>query len=222
MGYQLRNRPDGQVEIVENRPVVVGVFADHGIAVRVLQMLTNGVAPASALPKVPVMRKVDLEEMDDEAPRPPAWKKPEPMTLTEGEKDKAFERIAACRASTRCSADTRMTKLVVALALLLVFQHLVGFVYLFELGLIAALFVGVMLDRTFSKGFFNLILRGGFGHAQYFIIIPLCHIYLASSKYFLTFSADIVMVSLDAAATARFSPFAKHMYITFTLFATAL
>lgn len=95
MGCQLRNRPDGQVEIVENRPVVVGVFADHGIAVRVLQMLTNGVAPASALPKVPVMRKVDLEEMDDEAPRPPAWKKPEPMTLTEGEKDKAFERIAA-------------------------------------------------------------------------------------------------------------------------------
>ena len=43
--------------------------------------------------------------------------------------------------------NARVAKLVVALAFLLVFQHLVGFVYLFELRLITALFVRMVLDR---------------------------------------------------------------------------
>lgn len=41
MGYTLRNRPDGQVEILLSKPVLIGVFPERAIAVRVLEFLED-------------------------------------------------------------------------------------------------------------------------------------------------------------------------------------
>ena len=61
---------------------------------------------------------------------------------------KSFERIARkTSATTSTAADASVTKLVVALPFLLVFEDFVGFVRLFEFFLIATLFVRMILDR---------------------------------------------------------------------------
>lgn len=39
MTYQLRERPDGQIEIVVNRPTVIGVMTDHDMAKRFVAFL---------------------------------------------------------------------------------------------------------------------------------------------------------------------------------------
>lgn len=41
MGYTLRNRPDGQVEILLSKPVLIGVFPERAMAVRVLELLED-------------------------------------------------------------------------------------------------------------------------------------------------------------------------------------
>lgn len=50
MTYQLRDRPDGQIEIVVLRPETVGTFADRAIAAKVLTFLQEeeAFAPAEA------------------------------------------------------------------------------------------------------------------------------------------------------------------------------
>lgn len=44
MTYQLRQRPDGQIEIVVHRPTVIGVMSDHDMAQRFVAFL-NAEAP---------------------------------------------------------------------------------------------------------------------------------------------------------------------------------
>jgi uncharacterized membrane protein YuzA (DUF378 family) len=70
---------------------------------------------------------------------------------------------------------TSVTKLVVTLTFAGVFQNLVGFVGLFEFGLIAAA-VGVQLNSLFAKSFFNLVGAGRFANAQDFVVIALSHL----------------------------------------------
>ena len=76
---------------------------------------------------------------------------------------KPFERITALPAATAgCTANTCMTKLVIALAFLFVLQDLVGFVNLFKLRLITTLFIGVMFDGSLAKRLLQLVITGVF------------------------------------------------------------
>ena len=78
---------------------------------------------------------------------------------------KSFERIARkTSATTSTAADASVTKLVVALPFLLVFEDFVGFVRLFEFFLIATLFVRMILDRQLAKRLFDLVLGGRLGN----------------------------------------------------------
>jgi hypothetical protein len=60
----------------------------------------------------------------------------------------SFERIAA-RTATGATAHTRVTKLIIALTFLLIFQDFIGFINFLKLGLITTLFVGVMFDSSY-------------------------------------------------------------------------
>ncbi len=84
-----------------------------------------------------------------------------------------LERIAGRPAAVATHAG--MAELVVALALARVFQDFVGFADFFELGLVTALFVGVMLDGQLAVGFLDLVGRSVLGYAQNFIIIAFAH-----------------------------------------------
>ena len=78
---------------------------------------------------------------------------------------KAFERIARkTSAAARCAADASVTKLVVALPFLLVFEDFVSLVRLFEFFLITTLFVRMILDRQLAKRLFDLVLGGRLGN----------------------------------------------------------
>ena len=50
-----------------------------------------------------------------------------------------------------------------------------NFLELFLSLLIAGIFVGMVFNREFAVGFFNLVIRGGFGHAQDFVVISFDH-----------------------------------------------
>jgi hypothetical protein len=89
---------------------------------------------------------------------------------------KSTKRIAAAIAPG--STNAGMTKLVVALALLGVLEHLVGLIYFFELRLIATLFVWVEFYRLTAKSLLYLVGAGAFGHTEHFVIITfICHWY---------------------------------------------
>lgn len=130
MNYELRDRPDGQVEIVLNRPELVGVFPERDVARKVLLFLTaseaetvDEVAPlggepvepwqpddvqtegSPARPKAGRATKVQLPAVVEDKPRPPVWLKPAPPALTEAQKDKAFERITAGEKLGAVAAD---------------------------------------------------------------------------------------------------------------------
>lgn len=80
MTYMLRDRPDGQVEIVLTKPILVGIFPERDIAQRVCAFLQDeaidwtveqpaGFATAAA--DVSEMQAVDLEDLAAElAPEP--------------------------------------------------------------------------------------------------------------------------------------------------------
>jgi len=71
-----------------------------------------------------------------------------------------------------------MAVLVIDLALLVVGQHLIGlggFLEFFLGGLIAGIFVRMILDSEFPVSFLYFILGRGFGHAQNFVIISFSH-----------------------------------------------
>src|SRR5690606_17816798 len=89
---------------------------------------------------------------------------------------KTFEPTAK-RITTRAArpAHAGVAKLVVALALLRIFQHLVGFVYLLKLSFVAALFVRMVLHGKPAKRLLNLVGARILPHSQYFVIIPFTH-----------------------------------------------
>ena len=87
--------------------------------------------------------------------------------------------VAAIKAATEearaeIGVHSRMAELVVAGALLLVGQHLVGLVGLLEFGLgglVAGVQIRVVLLGLFPVGLLDLLVRGALGHAEDFIII---------------------------------------------------
>src|SRR5690242_17439172 len=86
---------------------------------------------------------------------------------------KSCERIAV---TGRAGANTGMAELVVALALLIVFEYFIGFVDFFELGFVAAFFVWMKLNSLLAESFFDLISTGAFINTQNFIVISFfCH-----------------------------------------------
>lgn len=72
------------------------------------------------------------------------------------EPTKALKGIAS-GATTGIATDTRVTKLVIALSFLLVFEYFVSFVYLFELCLVTTLFVGMVFDGSLTKRLLDLV-----------------------------------------------------------------
>jgi hypothetical protein len=120
MTYQLRERPDGQVEIVVNRPTIVGVMADHDMAARfVAFLLTEEPELVEEQPAGFATAAADVAEAEaelSEEARPPASirrvardqlpalsGRPQPPAvlpvtrppeLTEARLDAAFARIA--------------------------------------------------------------------------------------------------------------------------------
>lgn len=121
MGYMLRDRPDGQVEIILEKPVLVGVFPERDVAERVIAYLkleepelvadepakfavaAADVAEAEAEdlsdlippPPRPVRKsRVQLPAVVEEKPRAPVFLAPQPHSLTEAQLDEAFRRIS--------------------------------------------------------------------------------------------------------------------------------
>ncbi|MFB2531011.1 hypothetical protein ACEYYA_02475 [Paracoccus sp. p3-h83] len=122
MGYILRDRSDGQVEIVLSRPVLVGVFPDRDVADRVCAFLR---AEEPALPDdEPAMfaraaadvadavaedldqlanevapaprrssRRTQLPALAPVKPQAPAQTPPAPHNLSEAQIDQAFARL---------------------------------------------------------------------------------------------------------------------------------
>ena len=88
---------------------------------------------------------------------------------------KAFKWIAAACATASSAANTRMSKLIVALAFLLIFQYFVGFIDFFEFRLIAARLVWMLLNRQLTESLFDFIFARAFTNAKHFIIISFCH-----------------------------------------------
>ena len=87
---------------------------------------------------------------------------------------------AKATAAAKVGIDASVTELVITRALLLVRQHLVGLVDLFELGLglfVAGVHIRVVFFGLLTVGLFDLFVRGALFHAQDFVIIPfiLCH-----------------------------------------------
>lgn len=122
MGYIVRDRTDGQVEIVLSRPVVMGVFPEREIADRVCAFLRDeqpqladdepAIFARGAAEKI-ASAPLDLDEVADEIapaprhthrkmqlpaaapekPRAPAVSAPAPHTLSEDQIAQAFTRI---------------------------------------------------------------------------------------------------------------------------------
>ena len=123
MTYMLRDRPDGQVEIILSKPILVGVFPEREVAQRVYTMLqeeeetespedkrgsislaAQDVADAEAddladlMPK-PAKSRVkrravrNLPAIVPDKPVAPPFIKPDPLFLTEEQKDIALRRI---------------------------------------------------------------------------------------------------------------------------------
>jgi hypothetical protein len=82
----------------------------------------------------------------------------------------AFKWISSSTAA-RSTADTGVTELIVSLTLLLVLEDFVSFIGFFELSLIAAFLVRVVLDGKLAKRLFYLIGRGVFAYPKNFVII---------------------------------------------------
>lgn len=123
MTFMLRDRPDGQFEIIISKPVLIGIFPDRDIATRVCALLesddtdlpelaVSGFATAAAdvaeaeataaaeavlaeAPR-PVSRPappVANLPVVIDKPRPPAMLAPDPARLGEDDKARAFDRI---------------------------------------------------------------------------------------------------------------------------------
>lgn len=121
MTYILRDRPDGMVEIVMSRPVLVGIFPDSDVAAKVYAFLSdepelpddrpaNFAAVATDAANV-VADTADLIRKATEADRPkpkaaklqlpavvekpaaPVWVTPTPNLLSDEDKAKAFARL---------------------------------------------------------------------------------------------------------------------------------
>ncbi len=121
MTYMLRDRPDGQVEIILQKPILVGIFPERDMAQRVFTMLqeevvdltedkrgslsvaAQDVADAEAddlselmpSPAVTPPRRVrNLPAIVPHQPVAPPSIRPDPLLLTEDQKDIAFRRIS--------------------------------------------------------------------------------------------------------------------------------
>ena len=119
MTIMLRDRPDGQVEVILNRPEVIGVMRDHDLAAQFIAFLTErdpelklagdavplhpdaealediaAVADAAdgVAPKARTVKKVQLPAVVA-LPSPPARRVPERLKLTEEQRDAAFQRL---------------------------------------------------------------------------------------------------------------------------------
>ena len=124
MTYMLRDRPDGQVEIVLSRPVLVGIFPERDVALRVCAFLQDEAIdwpedqPAGFATAASDAAEAEAEDLDDlaevvapaprrrplvrnlpavvsERPLPPPFLTPAPTNLTEDQKDAAFRRLSA-------------------------------------------------------------------------------------------------------------------------------
>ena len=80
----------------------------------------------------------------------------------------AKARAHAAEAATQVHVVHIIHTGVVAPALLLVRQDTVCFIALFKLFFVTA-FVGVVFERLFTEGLFDLSSRGGFGHTRQFL-----------------------------------------------------
>lgn len=133
MTIMLRDRPDGQVEVILNRPEVIGVMRDHDLAAQFIAFLTErdpelelagdavplhpdaealediaAVADAAdgVAPKARTVKKVQLPAVVA-LPSPPARRVPERLRLTEEQRDAAFQRLGGGRAYRLCCARFR-------------------------------------------------------------------------------------------------------------------
>jgi hypothetical protein len=77
----------------------------------------------------------------------------------------AAEGAALAAAGKRVALGTGVAKLVVTGALLRVFERLVGLPELLELGIVAAVAVGVVFHGELTVGTLNLIRAGGLAHS---------------------------------------------------------
>lgn len=118
MTIMLRDRPDGQVEVVLNRPEVIGVMRDHDFAAQFVAFLTERdpelklagdvvpftddtieelVAVINASDGTEVARHLQAVSRQlptvSAKPKLPARPKPLPMSLTESQREAAFDRI---------------------------------------------------------------------------------------------------------------------------------
>jgi hypothetical protein len=133
MTFMLRDRPDGMVEIVISKPVLVGIFPDRDIATRVRAFLE---ADGPEVPELAVSgfatAAADVAEAEAEAlaqaeaalaepprferrrttlpavierPKAPAILAPEPARLTDAQKARAFDRIMTGEKIASVAAD---------------------------------------------------------------------------------------------------------------------
>ena len=135
MSYMLRHRPDGQFEIVLNKPILVGIFPDEGLASKVMFFLQEDDeemvedSTASFGQALRDTRAVEAELMAElqaiEVPKPAApplkllpaliskLKAPAVLVvsdrLTEDQIDAAFSRIDAGEALAKVAADFGLT-----------------------------------------------------------------------------------------------------------------
>lgn len=119
MTYILRDRPDGMVEIVMSRPVLVGIFPDSDVAAKVYAFLSdepelpddrpanfaaaatdaaNVVADTDELIRkatkaAPVKAKKTQLPAVVKQPAAPVWVTPTPNLLSDEDKAKAFARL---------------------------------------------------------------------------------------------------------------------------------
>lgn len=121
MTYQLRERTDGQVEIVVSRPMMVGVMADHDMAARFVAFLNDDEpelaedAPAGFATAAADVAEAEATDLEEEAlaplarparpadlpavvelPSPPAQLNfTVPAELTKAQLEAALSRVAA-------------------------------------------------------------------------------------------------------------------------------
>lgn len=135
MTYQLRERPDGQVEIVVNRPTIVGVMADHDMAARFVAFLSIDEPdlveeqPAGFATAAADVAEAEAGDVEEDAPAggttlvrpallPAVVERPTPPAvlpatcppeLTEAQIEAAFARIASGEKIAPVAADLGIT-----------------------------------------------------------------------------------------------------------------